>query len=115
MVYGLTSAIDSSPFGLIDGGGGKQPTRPRFRHEFLPFRVDPFQRAEPFSPFAPPALPGINATMGRSDPVPRLGTVALGGHPLVAFPCHRGRQDPPFPARARAEITPPLCRSPPSP
>src|SRR5262249_48624643 len=58
----FASGIDSSPCGLI------HPS------------------AEPFNPFAPPALPGFLATMGWSVPGPRFGTFGLGGLPLGPFP-----------------------------
>src|SRR5947208_9578660 len=66
MVYGLASAIDPSPCGLSDGRGGKQHTRPRFRHEFLPFRVDPSLRQDHSAPSPRPHYQA--STLLRADP-----------------------------------------------
>src|SRR5436305_10959495 len=66
MEYGLTSAINSSPFGLIDGSGSKQHTRPCFRHEFLPLRVDPSLRQNHSAPSLHPRYQA--STLRWADP-----------------------------------------------
>src|ERR1700733_16034698 len=81
MVYGLTSAIDSPPFGLIDGRG-QQHTRPCFQHEFLPFRVDPSLRQNHSTPSLHPHYQA--STLLWVDPTL---CHALYFHPRGSSPC----------------------------
>src|SRR5262249_52812688 len=60
-----------SPCGLINGRDGKQHTRPRFRHEFLPLRVDPSLRQNHSTPSLHPhyqvsTLLWVDPTLGHA-------------------------------------------------
>jgi hypothetical protein len=62
--------------------------------EFLPLRVAPPTKQGMWAPSLHAHYRHFLATTSPSAPVPRIGTLGLGGHPLEPFPSHRGDRFP---------------------
>ena len=85
-----------------------------FVHRLLPSLVDLFQKLGDPGPSLPRHSSGFLATTPWSVPAPRLGTLGLERASLGRLPSHRDRRFPQFRIRARTELAPSLCRTPPT-
>jgi hypothetical protein len=100
IAYGLASAIDSSPLGLIAGRGSRLHARPRFRHEFLPLRVDPSLRQNHSTPSLHPhyqasSLLWVDPTLGHASVLSPSGVFPLWLSLVIVAPgSHVPRESP---------------------